>query len=125
MFFTPANNSIETGILRVNSYIERGKLKVYSTLQNTIREHMNYKFPEITMDDDKNPDEKPLKKDEHSCDGARYMMMALPDDPELLKAQAYEAGKYQRSAHRKEENEWHWSDDMEERHKEGDWMSYV
>jgi PBSX family phage terminase large subunit len=125
IFFTEGNNSIETGILKVNSYVERGKLEVYSTCANTVREHLNYKFPEITIDDDKNPDEKPMKVNEHSCDATRYMMMKLPDDPELLKAGAYETPKYQRSLARKEENEWHWSDDMEERHKEGDWMSYV
>jgi PBSX family phage terminase large subunit len=125
IFFTEGNNSIETGILKVNSYVERGKLEVYSTCVNTVREHLNYKFPEITIDDDKNPDEKPMKVNEHSCDATRYMMMKLPDDPELLKAGAYETPKYTRSSFRKEENEWHWSDDMEERHKEGDWMSYV
>lgn len=84
LFFSPANNSIETGILRVNSYIERGKLKIYHTLVNTVREHLNYKFPELDIDDDKNPDEKPVKKDEHSCDAVRYLCMALPDDPDML-----------------------------------------
>lgn len=93
MYFQPGNNHIEAGILRVNSYIERGKLKVYYTCVNTVREHLNYKFPELDMDSDKNLDEKPVKKDEHSCDALRYLMMRLPDDPDELKNDAFSPPK--------------------------------
>jgi hypothetical protein len=84
IYWSKANNNIEAGILKVNSYIERKKLKVFNTLTNTIREHMNYKFPELSMDDDKNLDEKPVKKNEHSCDAGRYQIMVLPDNPDDL-----------------------------------------
>jgi PBSX family phage terminase large subunit len=126
LFFTEGNNSIEAGVLRVNSYIERGKWKVFRTCVNLIKELINYKFPELTMDNiGENLDERPVKANDHAADSIRYGFMRLPESPDLLKANAYETPKYQRSLVRKEENEWHWSDDMEERHKEGDWMSYV
>lgn len=106
------NNKIEAGILKVNSYIERGKLKVFNTLPNTIREHMNYKFPELSIDDTKNLDEKPDKKNEHSCDAGRYQIMGLPDDPDMLKLLAYETpNRYTRVI---DENEWHIRSDEEE-----------
>jgi hypothetical protein len=126
LFFTEGNNSIEAGVLRVNSYIERGKWKVFRTCVNLIKELINYKFPELTMDNiGENLDERPVKANDHAADSIRYGFMKLPESPDLLKANAYETPKYTRSSFRKEENEWHWSDDMEERHKEGDWMSYV
>jgi PBSX family phage terminase large subunit len=122
LFFSPANNDIMAGILRVNSYIERGKLKIFNTCTNTVREHLRYKFPEITMDDDKNLDENPLKKDEHSCDATRYMMMALPDDPNLLKAVAYEPPRgYNRN--RIVENEYGWDDRMSSEYEDS-YLSY-
>src|SRR5690625_6619890 len=78
LFFTPGNNSIETGILRVNSYIERGKLKIYHTCVNIVREHLEYKFPELDIDkESKNLDERPIKANDHICDALRYLSMAL------------------------------------------------
>jgi PBSX family phage terminase large subunit len=85
LYFSPGNNDIETGLLRVNSYIERGKLKVFESCFNLIREMSGYRFPEVSMDDDKNLDEKPLKKDDHAPDALRYMLMRLPEDPDDLK----------------------------------------
>lgn len=123
MFFTPANNAIEAGILKVNSYIERGKLKIYYTCTNTVREHLGYKFPELDIDDDKNPDEKPLKKDEHSCDALRYLCMALPDEPDMLKAPAYEAPSYYEKKHTAE-NEYGW-DGGDGDGDDRSWLSYV
>lgn len=94
LFFQPGNNEIEAGILRVNSYIERGKLKVFRTCANTIKEGLAYKFPEVTMDDnDKNLDEKPVKKDDHAMDSLRYNIMRLPEDPEMLKNDAFNPPK--------------------------------
>jgi PBSX family phage terminase large subunit len=90
LFFQPANNEIEAGILRVNSYIERGKLKIFRSCVNTIKEGLNYKFPEITMDDtNKNLDEKPVKKDDHAMDSLRYNLMRLPENPDDLKNDAF------------------------------------
>jgi phage terminase large subunit len=123
IFWTPGNNDIETGLLRVNAYIEHGKFKIYSTCVNTIREHLHYKFPEITMDDDKNLDERPEKKNEHSCDALRYMMMALPADPLELSTLAYEPQRgYNKGG--KGENEYGYYPEEEENEESGDWTEY-
>lgn len=119
LHFRAGNNSIEAGILKVNSYIERGRLKVFRSCVNTIKEGLNYKFPELSMDDDRNLDEKPEKKNDHSMDSMRYGMMLLPDDPDLLKNESYNMP----TTYRKKEYE----QDLEEYEEEmeGDFLSYV
>jgi PBSX family phage terminase large subunit len=114
LFFTEGNNSIDAGLLKVNSYINNGKLKVFNHCINTIKEGLNYKFPEITMDNDKNLDEKPIKRNDHAMDALRYALMRLPDDAELLKTVAKEPPK------RYIEEEEYETDD-----KKGDFLSYV
>lgn len=112
LFFTPGNNSIETGILRVNSYIERGKLKIYHTCVNIVREHLEYKFPELDIDEEsKNLDERPIKANDHSCDALRYLCMALPEDPEMLKADSFESPTNYTGVH--VEDEWEWLKEYE------------
>lgn len=91
LFFTEGNNNIEAGILRVNSYIERGRLKIFDTCVNLRREGINYKFPELSMDNsNRNLDEKPIKAHDHSMDSLRYGMMRLPEDPDMLSNDAHE-----------------------------------
>lgn len=70
LYFQPGNNNIEAGILKVNSYIERGKWKIFrDKCPNLCREAINYKFPELSMDNaNKNLDEKPVKVNDHAMD---------------------------------------------------------
>ena len=90
LYFSPANNEIEAGILKVNSYIERGKLKIHDTCPNLIRELQNYKFPELTTEQqDHNLKEKPIKANDHAADALRYLLMRLPDDPNNLKTSSH------------------------------------
>lgn len=118
MFFQLGNNNIEAGLLRVNSYIERGRMKVYYTCVNTVREHLLYKYPEVDIDDDKNLDEKPVKKDEHSCDALRYLCMRLPEDPDMLKGKSYETP----TKYKPQEDDY---DDYRDYEKmKGDFLSY-
>jgi PBSX family phage terminase large subunit len=114
LFFTEGNNSIEAGLLKVNSYINNGKLKVFNTCVNTIKEGLNYKFPEVTMDNEKNLDEKPVKRGDHMMDALRYALMRLPDDHEMLKTVAKSPPK----RYIEEEDE-HFSE------KTGDFLSYI
>lgn len=123
IYISPANNDVMAGIMKENSYIERGKLKVYNTCPNIIREHLNYKFPEITMDNDKNLDENPMKKDDHSCDSTRYMIMNLPDDPKMLKLVAFEP-KMTYNIPRQEENEYGWDDSFDKDYEGASFLSY-
>lgn len=94
IYFKPGINKIEDGILKVYSYFEMNKLKIFSTCRNTIREGLNYKYKPQDLDSRKNPDEKPLDKDNHAMDALRYMVAELPDDPEMLKNFSYFGSNY-------------------------------
>lgn len=85
IYWQPGNNQVEAGILKVNAYIELGRLRIFRSCIHTLKEMINYKFPELSMDDDKNLDENPIKKDDHAMDALRYLVMELPDDPNELK----------------------------------------
>lgn len=121
LFFSEGNNQMEAGLMRVNSYIDRGKLKIFQSCVDLLRELINYKYPEITMDDDKNLDERPIKRHDHAPDALRYMVMRLPEDPDDLSALSYDMperyGGNQRSVYEDDE------DDYEE--ESGNWQSYV
>lgn len=121
IFFQEGNNQLEAGILKVNSYIERGRLKIFNTCVNLAKEILNYKFPEVSMDDNKNLDERPVKANDHACDGLRYLVMQLPDDPDLLKTIAYAPpNRYTQSSKNDE-----YDDDFENEYaKKGGWESY-
>ena len=119
IFWSLGNNNIEAGVLKVNSYIERGKLKVFSILTNTIREHLGYKYPEINMDNEKNLDERPEKKNEHSCDAGRYQIMTLPDNPEDLKTLSFDPPLRYNRGNREEYN-----DEYDYKPNETRWESY-
>lgn len=122
LFFSEGNNNVEAGILKVNSYIERGKWKIFQDkCPELSKEAIGYKFPEVTMDNvNENLDERPVKAKDHACDSARYGFMRLPDDPELLKTIAYNAPN--RYTVVKSEYEDDYKDEYD---KEGDWLSYV
>lgn len=120
LHFSPGNNSIEPGLMRVNSYIERGKLKILTDkCPNLAKEIIGYRFKEIDMDTEKNPDEKPVKFNDHACDALRYMMMRLPDDPDLLHSDSFNPPKRYSNA---PINEYSWDNDEEHT---GDYLSYV
>lgn len=120
IFFRAGNNSMEAGILKLNSYINRGKLKIFSSCVSTLREILNYKFVEITLDQAKNPDEKPIKKNDHACDALRYGIMELPDDPLLLVTESHEPPRKYGQVLIKDED-----DELDEFGEPTDWRSYV
>ena len=68
LYFQPANNNVDAGILKVNAYIELGKLKIHDTCPNLIRELQNYQYPDVEAEaKDKNLKEKPIKSHDHAC----------------------------------------------------------
>lgn len=97
LFFQKGNNRMEAGILRVNEYIESGRLKIFRSCVDLTREIINYKYKETTMDDaeNRNLDERPIKNKDHSVDALRYMLMKLPENPADLVATSYhQSGNY-------------------------------
>ena len=120
LYFSEGNNRIEAGILRVNSYINRGRLKIFRhACADLVREITNYKYPELSMDDEKNLDENPIKYNDHACDALRYMMMRLPEDPDTLSAPSYETpDKWGRNLYADD-------DEYEDDDMKGDFLSYA
>lgn len=90
IFWQLGNNNLEYGLTKVNAYIDAGKLKIYKTCHNMIKELLQYVYPEVDIDNaEENLDEKPVKANDHLCDALRYMIARLPDDPEYLKNESY------------------------------------
>lgn len=75
IFCTEANHAINAGLAKVDTYLEQGKLKIFSTCTNAIKEGTEYSY-----DLDKTVD-KPVDKNNHLMDCVRYAMMDLPDNP--------------------------------------------
>lgn len=124
MFFSEGNNSIEAGVLKVNSYIERGKWKIFrDKCPHLAKEGINYKFEEITMDNlNENLDERPVKANDHAVDSCRYGFMRLPDDPELLKADSFRPPVHYRDVVR---SDYTWDYDDDDDKALNDYLSYV
>lgn len=123
LYFSPGNNNIDAGILRVNSYINRGKLKIFRSCVNLAREIVNYKYPELDMDDEKNLDEKPIKRNDHAVDALRYGCMRLPENPDELASQSYEMpSSYAKANKRRNFDEDEGDEDQE---MSGNYLSYV
>ena len=89
LYFKAGDNRIETGIAKVYAYFAAGKLKIFDTCRNLIEEGINYRYKPQELDSEKNPDERPIDKDNHGLDALRYMIQELPDDPYALKDRAY------------------------------------
>jgi phage terminase large subunit len=89
IFFKPGNNRIRDGIMKVYSYFELGRLKIFNTCTNTIREGINYKYETQELDSKKNFNENPIDKENHAMDTIRYIIQELPDNPDTLKNKSY------------------------------------
>ena len=115
LYFQPANNALDAGILKVNAYIEMKKLKIHDTCPNLIRELMNYQYPDIEMEGkDKPLKEKPIKHNDHAADALRYLLMRLPDDPNNLKNHSHTPP-----------DRYIIGEDEEETYQKGGFLSYI
>lgn len=67
---TPADNSVEAGIMRVWTMLSTGKLQIFSNCVNLLRELRGY------IRDEKG---RVVKQDDHACDAMRYLCMSGKD----------------------------------------------
>lgn len=79
LYLTPANNSIEAGIERVRSYMYAGKIKFFRSLVNLKDEMLKYVYKP-----DSTGKEIPSVVNNHLMDALRYVIMALPENPNDL-----------------------------------------
>lgn len=89
LWFKEGNNRIDAGIAKVQAYFSLKRLKIFRSCVNTVREGLNYKYKPEELDSKKNPDNKPIDKNNHAMDSLRYMINELPDDPSNLIQKSY------------------------------------
>jgi phage terminase large subunit len=88
IFFRPANNQVQAGILQTVEYLmpdplsepfpNMPSLLIHPRCKNSIRELGGYKWKPRTAASHVNDPEEPLKKDDHTCDMIRYTTMTRP-----------------------------------------------
>ena len=88
IFFEPGVVSVDARVMRMNTYLNSGKLKIMDCCHHLVKELSGYKFPERTLDKP-NTSDKPQDKDNHLINPAEWICMALPDDPKYLLHGAY------------------------------------
>lgn len=84
IYFSPANNRLDDGILKVFTWFKLGKIHYADHLKWLIYEFERYKYPERKLQQTKVVGEKPVDKDNHLMDALRYFIQELPDDPKHL-----------------------------------------
>jgi len=88
-----ANNDVSAGIARMHKYLRvdntrkhptTGKMGAprifwFDTCPICVDEMEGYKWKKISSSNENDPDEAPRKKDDHTIDPTRYVVMARPD----------------------------------------------
>lgn len=83
-------DSIVNGISKVRDLFKQNRIKVHKRCENLIHELETYAYPDTK--DERNPDEKPIKHNDHACDALRYVIMTnLPAD---IRAEAEDFNLY-------------------------------
>lgn len=77
---TPANNSVEAGIFQVLERMSTGRLKIFSTLQNTLAEFRLYRRDEKG---------KIVKENDHLMDCMRYLIVSGLEIAHTIPLQAH------------------------------------
>lgn len=109
----PANNEVSQGIDRVKSYLKvsertgKPRLFIFDTCEHLLEEITQYRWEELTPGQEmqKNVKEQPVKKDDHSVDALRYLIMSRPEEPKLDEFKASQrnqstlSGSVQRELH--------------------------
>lgn len=93
----PGAVSVDARVLRLNAYLEAGKIKIMEGCSGLVREITHYKFPERQLL--KKPRSywnKPVDKDNHAINPLEWIVMELPDDPRQMMLGVY--NKYGRAA---------------------------
>ena len=89
LWFKGGINAIDSGVMKVYTYLALGKLKIMSNCINTIKEGREYKYKETNLTNEKNRGEKPHDANNHAMDSLRYIINELPDDPENVVTDVY------------------------------------
>lgn len=83
LLFDPAQMSIDARVLRLNTLIELGQLKVFNTCTGLIKEALDYRFPEKVLGKPNKDTDKPQDKFNHGINALEFLGMELPHNLEL------------------------------------------
>ena len=89
IYFQPGAIDVTSRIYRTNTYIELGRLEIFNTCTETIKEGLAYKFPERSLDKVQKDYNKPVDKNNHCMNALEWVCMALPDNPNKLLEAVY------------------------------------
>jgi hypothetical protein len=112
IIFQPGYISVDARILRMNTYINAGKLRIMDCCSELIDELKGYKFPDRTLNENRVAN-KPIDKNNHYINATEWPVMALPADPHQLRGAAYDrhAGSLSVQDERKRQQCWQLADD--------------
>jgi len=87
IYLTPGNNDVIVGINKVNSYLRWApehppRWHITNNCPHTLEEHQKYRWKTWAnkkSERQNNPFDVPHKKDDHTCDSARYFFTLMPD----------------------------------------------
>jgi len=90
IYFEAAQMDLSSRIFKVNTLIESGQLKIFTSCTNLCREIKDYKFPERSLDAKlRNNDEKPEDKKNHAINAMEFLVMEAPHDLKSTSMMAY------------------------------------
>lgn len=82
ILFDPAQMDIDSRVLRTNTLLELGQLKIFNTVVGLIKEGLSYRFPEKDLDKPGKDTNKPQDKYNHGVNALEFMVMELPHNLE-------------------------------------------
>lgn len=86
--FQPGVVNVDARILKTNSYVESGYLRIFNTCESLIKELSDYKFA-INKNKTTELTDKPEDKNNHSINCLEWIIMELPADPTQILAGIY------------------------------------
>lgn len=87
--FQPGVIDVDTRIMVLNTYFEKGKMKIFDDLEFMIGEFENYKFRETSISDTSRKRSQPVDARNHSINATEWIATALPHDPTKLIQEVY------------------------------------
>ncbi len=84
ILFEPGFVGIDARVFRLNTYIESGRLKIFSSCEYLIAELSDYKFPSKELGKTVANANKPIDKNNHAINPLEWITMKLPADPAKL-----------------------------------------
>ena len=73
------NKDITSGVDRVRELLKQNRIKIHPLCSNLILEMETYHYPDDTFG--RNPNEKPVKENDHAMDALRYVLFSNSLDP--------------------------------------------